>query len=483
TGTNVVEVPIIKTIDDAIKALEQVFKKQKEIIQKQEHLEKQFAENKINKEKYEQEQEKIKELIAQNDKRLDVVNQYVKEKPFVTEAENKNVTNQINSFKSSSSKQSFDESKADELLATFKDFKKKEEQAIAEIKEYLEDFAQGKKVCGEWIEKEDYIIYTNLKYIRYKECFNPTNRISGTIFHLKKDKEDQPDVYIFRTGFDLDNLNTQDHNRKGYYYLIDIESRSRINFIPEEATPNSPIMPQMMKDIIFGIADFVIPIEGGYIVYTGKDFSGEESNRLVAAGLTIWDLSAGKVTKTIKIIGKVSSPAIEGILKTFGKKAVREAGEAIGKVFLKKLDETITKLKNKAKFELEGTGKYDDVKGHHPLAKKAFEEIKEYDYKKAFSVSPKTLQDIWEKVNPTEDIINVHNKITGQQISLYTAWRKANPNKTLEIDDMAEIEIKAMVNAGISEDIATGWVIKALEDLKEKGVTAIKNIPWNGVNN
>ncbi|GIZ16113.1 hypothetical protein [Capnocytophaga catalasegens] len=66
---------------------------------------------------------------------------------------------------------------------------------------------------------------------------------------------------------------------------------------------------------------------------------------------------------------------------------------------------------------------------------------------------------------------------------LYTVWRKANPNKTLEIDDMAEIEIKAMVNAGISEDIATGWVIKALEDLKEKGVTAIKNIPWNGVNN
>lgn len=77
----------------------------------------------------------------------------------------------------------------------------------------------------------------------------------------------------------------------------------------------------------------------------------------------------------------------------------------------------------------------------------------------------------------------MHNKITGQQKTLYTAWRKANPNKTLEIDDMAEIEIKAIVNAGIPQDIATGWVIKALEDLKEKGVTSIKNIPWNGVNN
>ncbi|WP_264847189.1 hypothetical protein [Capnocytophaga catalasegens] len=39
---------------------------------------------------------------------------------------------------------------------------------------------------------------------------------------------------------------------------------------------------------------------------------------------------------------------------------------------------------------------------------------------------------------------------------LYTAWRKANPSKILEIDEMAEIEIKAMVNAGIPEEIATG---------------------------
>jgi hypothetical protein len=30
--------------------------------------------------------------------------------------------------------------------------------------------------------------------------------------------------------------------------------------------------------------------------------------------------------------------------------------------------------------------------------------------------------------------------------------------------------------------VATGWVVKALEDLKAQGVTEIKNIPWNGVN-
>ena len=47
---------------------------------------------------------------------------------------------------------------------------------------------------------------------------------------------------------------------------------------------------------------------------------------------------------------------------------------------------------------------------------------------------------------------------------------------------MSNIEIKAMTNIGIPEDIATGWVVKALEDIKLQGVTEIKKIPWNGIN-
>ena len=47
---------------------------------------------------------------------------------------------------------------------------------------------------------------------------------------------------------------------------------------------------------------------------------------------------------------------------------------------------------------------------------------------------------------------------------------------------MANIEIQAMVNSGIPEDVATGWVVKALDELKEKGIKSIKNIPWNGAN-
>ena len=53
--------------------------------------------------------------------------------------------------------------------------------------------------------------------------------------------------------------------------------------------------------------------------------------------------------------------------------------------------------------------------------------------------------------------------------------------KQIGIREITDIEIKAMVNAGIPEDIATGWVVKGLEDLKTKGVKSIANIPRNGI--
>ena len=167
---------------------------------------------------------------------------------------------------------------------------------------------------------------------------------------------------------------------------------------------------------------------------------------------------------------------IDGEAIPIGNKNALEKLEGKGvKIFSENLNTTISNLKKKAKYVLEGTGEYEKVGGHHPLAKKAFEGIEEYDYRKAFSVSPKEL----DKVS---NITNLHPKITGQQSKLYTEWRRANPNKVLEIDEMAKIEIQAMVNVGIPENVATGWVVKALEELKDKGVKSIKNIPWNGIN-
>jgi hypothetical protein len=75
---------------------------------------------------------------------------------------------------------------------------------------------------------------------------------------------------------------------------------------------------------------------------------------------------------------------------------------------------------------------------------------------------------------------SVHYAITGNQNSLYSAFAKTD--EVLTIEKMADIEIKAMTNVGIPSDIARGWAIKALEDLKTQGVKVITNIPWNGLN-
>lgn len=166
----------------------------------------------------------------------------------------------------------------------------------------------------------------------------------------------------------------------------------------------------------------------------------------------------------IKIVDGVAVPLAKG------------ADEVAALVkFTEKIDAAITSLKVGARYIIEGTGAYKIVGGHHPMAKKAFEGVTNYNWRDAFSVSPSALDN-------ASGITNTHSFITGQQNSLYSAWKNANPNVTMTIDAMANIEIQAMKNVGIPEDIAKGWVVKALEDLKSQGVDQIKNIPWNSIN-
>tara|TARA_R110002050_G_scaffold204522_4_gene340176 strand:+ start:103787 stop:106009 length:2223 start_codon:yes stop_codon:yes gene_type:complete len=138
----------------------------------------------------------------------------------------------------------------------------------------------------------------------------------------------------------------------------------------------------------------------------------------------------------------------------------------------KKIDGVINSLTVNARYYLDGTGTFRVVGGHHPLAKIAFESDSFYKFRDAFSVSTSTLEKFGGK--------GVHNIITGQQNSLYSTFAKTGNRLTIE--KMAEIEIQAMVNAGIPRDIAEGWIIKALQDLKTQGVKVITNIPWNGRN-
>lgn len=181
--------------------------------------------------------------------------------------------------------------------------------------------------------------------------------------------------------------------------------------------------------------------------------------------------------------GKGASPELMGKLRPLKDKLdeLVDASSSVIRIVGDQIDEILPTLRARAKFALDGTGEYKIVKGHHPTAKKAFEGDVAYDYQKAFSVNPSALDNAWKSANSGIPQ-NIHSKITGQQNSLYTQWKQANPSKKLRIADIADIEINAMKNVGIPEDIATGWVVKALEDLKLQGVQKIVNIPWNGAN-
>jgi hypothetical protein len=148
-----------------------------------------------------------------------------------------------------------------------------------------------------------------------------------------------------------------------------------------------------------------------------------------------------------------------------------------GCTVLEFIDDAIANLKKQSIFIEEGTGTYNAVKGHHPLSKIAFEGASGYPTggTTAFSVSSATL----DKVS---GLSGTHYAISGKQKTLYTNWVKANPNTKLTIDKMAEIEVKAMTSSGINEQIAKGWVTKALEDIKAKGVSEINKIPHVGPN-
>ncbi len=262
-------------------------------------------------------------------------------------------------------------------------------------------------------------------------------------------------------------------------------------FIPEFRDELKASMSAFDKD------EFLREMEGRYSGLRSDELEhkiGEDAVAVTSMAMGVKALTGAAVALTKKVVAKVGSYSSQVLaranrLMREGYQIVEEGGVLVAKKggevikltsavsrLADAIDDVLLKLRSKAKYVLEGTGEYGNkIGGHHPLAKVAFEGDAVYNANKAFSVSKETL----EKVS---GIRNVHNTISGQQNSLYSAWKKVNPNTKLTIDDMTKIEIQVMKNAGIPEDVATGWVIKALEDLKVQGVTEIKNIPWNGIN-
>lgn len=114
----------------------------------------------------------------------------------------------------------------------------------------------------------------------------------------------------------------------------------------------------------------------------------------------------------------------------------------------------------------DGLGTYGDQKGHHTMAKKAFEGVPGYDANMAVTVSRSKLDQFGVK----------HSAIIGQQHKLYNEFAASGQTFTLEV--MRDIEIKAMTNAGIPSNYAMRAVTEAYNQLKLAGINPI-NIPWN----
>tara|TARA_R110002050_G_C8931357_1_gene512005 strand:+ start:155 stop:2125 length:1971 start_codon:yes stop_codon:yes gene_type:complete len=195
---------------------------------------------------------------------------------------------------------------------------------------------------------------------------------------------------------------------------------------------------------------------------------GDYKDTLLDVGISMLDILAvispskgASAYLFVKGSGLITAKAISNYLKLISVNAA-------------KIDGLITRLVPKAKYSLDGTGAFRYLKGHHPLAKIAFNKNKARNYSEldAFSVSKSKLESFGGP--------DVHNIITGKQTSLYKEFGRTGERLTIE--KMADIEIKAMVQAGIPEDIATGWVIKALQDLKLQNVKTIPHIPWVGKN-
>ncbi len=115
----------------------------------------------------------------------------------------------------------------------------------------------------------------------------------------------------------------------------------------------------------------------------------------------------------------------------------------------------------------DGMGTYKDKKGHHPMAKKAFEGAEGYNMNEALSISQSKLLD---------DFGVKHSTITGKQKSLYKAYAKTG--KPLTMEAMKNIEIQAMVDSGVPIEYARETVETAVEQLIGSGISSPVKIPW-----
>jgi RHS repeat-associated protein len=109
---------------------------------------------------------------------------------------------------------------------------------------------------------------------------------------------------------------------------------------------------------------------------------------------------------------------------------------------------------------------YGEGGGHHVPAKSAFIDVPGYDVMEAPAIPLSAL----EKAGVS------HSLVTGAQQTLYREF--AQTGRTLTWADSASIETKALIKGGMDPAVAKATVQKAINTLKDAGVSGPVRIPW-----
>jgi Possible hemagglutinin (DUF637) len=227
---------------------------------------------------------------------------------------------------------------------------------------------------------------------------------------------------------------------------------------------------------------------------------------LIAGGLIIW--SAYDLWETYANEGPeaaLEQAGVEVVVAVVGGTAIKRGFKIAGKIYpiaeaawaahvaenpiMAKIGEVITGAVEKGKIwigrgmgrasqapsrnvalealDLNLTGEYRTVAGHHVHAKKAFEGHVNYDPRKGFSIS----DELMEKFNIK------HEKVTTSQQRLFRELAASGSPNTMR--EHTRIAVEALMEGGCqSREVARKIVAESLQSLRKTGVTQPTTIPW-----
>lgn len=99
-------------------------------------------------------------------------------------------------------------------------------------------------------------------------------------------------------------------NRVDFFYIYNPDTQKWVRFFPDFREFKRDPMPAEMRELLLTTMDYVIPVESGYILITGKNFEGEDRNRLIAGTSLL--VEAGL---SFTVVGKGFYKAGKGALK------------------------------------------------------------------------------------------------------------------------------------------------------------------------